>query len=353
MKYADRVKETTTSTGTTINLAGAASGFQGFVAAGLTGADIPYAIVSGTAWEVGLGTVTDASPDTLARDTILASSNSGSAITLSGTSDVYNSLPADIVGDGLVVSEETADSDITGVVNTLHNVDMNDGSTPFTAVRTFTLPAGAKAGQSCAVRITNGDADYELQIRNATGDTIDGTNYSGTNLTKLFITGELMVFRMVADDTWVTWIDGRIPCKLHAHRNNTAQSVVDNTWDKMEFTTANYDVGDCYDSSTNYRWTARRGGTYHVSTRVAGVDTLATGAQNVAVYKNGSLDKTGRLNSGETGTLQDKSVECDLELVDGDYLETWVDWNFASGAATDMSGAESRSWLEVVEILGN
>jgi hypothetical protein len=77
----DRVKETTETDGTgTISLAGAATGFQSFVAAVGNGNTTYYAIedADGSAWEVGIGTITDASPDTLARTTILASSNSGS-----------------------------------------------------------------------------------------------------------------------------------------------------------------------------------------------------------------------------------------------------------------------------------
>jgi len=93
----DRVKETTTTTGTgTLNLAGAVAGFQTFVAGVGTTNTTYYAIedANGTAWEVGLGTVTDASPDTLSRSTILASST-GSAISLSsGTHTVFGTYPA-------------------------------------------------------------------------------------------------------------------------------------------------------------------------------------------------------------------------------------------------------------------
>lgn len=79
----DRVKETTTSTGTgTINLAGAATGFEGFVSAVGSGNSCYYTILdaNGSAWEVGIGTVTDAATDTLSRTTILESSNSDNAI---------------------------------------------------------------------------------------------------------------------------------------------------------------------------------------------------------------------------------------------------------------------------------
>ena len=76
----DRVKQTSTSTGTgTINLsASAETGFETFVAGiGTTNSTFYCISHDGTAdFEVGIGTVTDASPDTLSRTTIISSSNS-------------------------------------------------------------------------------------------------------------------------------------------------------------------------------------------------------------------------------------------------------------------------------------
>ena len=93
----DRVQETTTTTGTgTVTLAGAVTGFQAFSVIG-DGNTAYYAITSGDDFEVGLGTYT-ASGTTLSRDTILESSNSGSAITLSGTSNVFVTYPAEKSG---------------------------------------------------------------------------------------------------------------------------------------------------------------------------------------------------------------------------------------------------------------
>jgi len=75
----DRVKETTTTTGTgTYTLAGAEAGFQAFSAVG-DGNTTYYACTNNTEWEVGIGTYT-ASGTTLARTTILASSNSDSSV---------------------------------------------------------------------------------------------------------------------------------------------------------------------------------------------------------------------------------------------------------------------------------
>jgi len=94
----DRVKETTTTTGTgTVNLAGAETGFESFVA-GIGNSNTCYYTIahqSADEFEVGLGTVTDASPDTLARTTVISSSNSDSAVNFSsGTKDVFCTLPA-------------------------------------------------------------------------------------------------------------------------------------------------------------------------------------------------------------------------------------------------------------------
>ena len=94
----DRVKETTTTTGTgNITLAGAVTQFVAFSSVYTVGDNyVPYAIAgqTGTEWEVGIGTYVSA--NTLQRDTILASSNSGSAVSFSaGTKDVWVNFSAD------------------------------------------------------------------------------------------------------------------------------------------------------------------------------------------------------------------------------------------------------------------
>ena len=93
----DRVKETSTTTGTgTFDLGGAVSGFESFVTAIGNGNTTYYSIVNENGeFEVGLGTVTDAATDTLSRDTILSSSNSDAAVNFSaGTKNVFCTLPA-------------------------------------------------------------------------------------------------------------------------------------------------------------------------------------------------------------------------------------------------------------------
>lgn len=92
----NRIRETTTSTGTgTINLGGAVDAtHETFVAGVGDGVKTRYCIVSQSPsdgqWEVGRGTVTDASPDTLSRDVVEASSNGDALVNFSaGTKYVY------------------------------------------------------------------------------------------------------------------------------------------------------------------------------------------------------------------------------------------------------------------------
>ena len=91
----DRVKETSTTTGTgTYTLAGAISGFETFASIG-NGNTTYYCCILGSDFEVGIGTYT-ASGTTLARTTILQSSNSDSAVNWgSGTKVIFCTLPAE------------------------------------------------------------------------------------------------------------------------------------------------------------------------------------------------------------------------------------------------------------------
>lgn len=121
---ADRVKETTTTTGTgTLDLAGAATGFQGFVAGAGDGEEVYYAIVGQAGggaegeWETGIGTVTDAATDTLSRDTVLANSNGDqNAVNFSaGTKDVFITAPASLLGSMPRVISSHSPSDVANI----------------------------------------------------------------------------------------------------------------------------------------------------------------------------------------------------------------------------------------------
>ena len=116
----DRVRETTTTTGTgAVALGGAVSGFETFAAGIGNSNTVYYAIVHRTAaeFEVGLGTLDGDSSD-LTRTTVISSSNSDSAVNFaSGTKDVFCTLPA----------SKTVFEDASGHVTLPHDLFIQGG----------------------------------------------------------------------------------------------------------------------------------------------------------------------------------------------------------------------------------
>jgi hypothetical protein len=174
----DRVRETTTTTGTgTITLAGAIAGFQSFSAIG--NANTTYYTINlpgANEWEVGLGTYT-ASGTTLSRDTILASSNSGSAVNFSaGTKDVFCTYPA-----GRSVYYDTSTNvSINNTLDTTNvevtNIRAKDG----TAAIVLTDSTGAV---SISTNLTIGDASGDTLTINGTAvSTPNGLNFDSDTL---------------------------------------------------------------------------------------------------------------------------------------------------------------------------
>jgi hypothetical protein len=99
--FADRVRVNTATTGTgTINLGTAITGFRTFataVTAGslASGCSIYYAIEdTAGAWEIGTGVYTAGAPDTLTRVVGASSLGGTTALTLSGTAQIYLTLTA-------------------------------------------------------------------------------------------------------------------------------------------------------------------------------------------------------------------------------------------------------------------
>jgi molybdopterin-binding protein len=138
----DRVRETSTTTGTgTFTLAGAVAGFQTFSSAIGNTNTTYYTITNNTEWEVGIGTV---GAGTLARTTILASSNSGSAVSFSaGTKDVFCTYPA-----GKAV---TTDAIGTIASQNSNNVSITGGSIAVTSDPTTALQVATKQYVDAAI----------------------------------------------------------------------------------------------------------------------------------------------------------------------------------------------------------
>lgn len=186
----DRIKETTATTGTgTLTLGGAVTGFQTFSAV-LSNADTTYYAIfesSTGAFEVGLGTFT-LSGTTLSRDTILESSNAGSAINLTaGAADVFITYPA----EKSVYLD--ASGDVTSAAGQIDISNFNNDSGYTTNTGTVTSVA-ASAGTGISISgspitttgtltITNTAPDQTVVLTAGTGISTSGTypNFTVTN----------------------------------------------------------------------------------------------------------------------------------------------------------------------------
>jgi len=119
--FENRVGETTTVVGTgTINLAGVKTGYVSFNSVYDTNDTMRYLIQSsdGSEWEIGTGTFTDATPDTLARTTVEDSSNSGSKVSFSaGTKNVYHIASAADLDSFLAETEIDASSELLAIMD--------------------------------------------------------------------------------------------------------------------------------------------------------------------------------------------------------------------------------------------
>lgn len=169
LKLVDRVKETTTGTGTgDISLGGAETGFQAFSAV-LNNGDTTYYVIDDNAgnWEVGLGTF-NTSPDTLSRTNVLASSNAGSAVSfVSGTKDVFIDVPASFLSS-LVT--------LTGVQILTHK-DLTDASNTFPTLNQSTTGSAAK--WATARLLAGNSVDGSANVAFANKFIVQGTTDSG------------------------------------------------------------------------------------------------------------------------------------------------------------------------------
>jgi len=273
--FADRVRETSTTTGTgALTLAGAVSGYQTFSSAIGNTNTCHYAIHHLTAneWEVGLGTIATSGP-TITRTTVFKSSNSDSAVDFSaGTKDVFVTYPADktVTSDGTqTLTNKTIDAsqlsgtvanarldaqlqDVAGLAVTNGNFIVGDGSN-------FVAETGATARTSLGL---------------GTAAVLD-TGISNTNVAK-FTTG-------VADDDFLkvdgTSIEGRSASEVLSDIGAQASDAQLTDVAGLAVTDGNFIVGD----GSNF--VAESGATVRTSLGLGTAATLDTGISNTNVAK--------------------------------------------------------------------
>jgi hypothetical protein len=266
----DRVKETTTTTGTgAVSLAGAVTGFETF-AAGIGNSNTVYYCIAHqdqAEFEVGLGTLDGDSSD-LTRTTVISSSNSDSAVNFSsGTKDVFCTLPASklifedanndaTVGRNLTVTGDLTVSgdDITLATNTSGAALIGDGTNfnPVAISGDITIAANGTAAIGSGV-IVNADINNSAAIAMSKTAFSAGTGVSLSTNTLSVDAAQTGITSLLATDIKIgeddqTKIDFETADEIHFYAANVEQVYLgDNIFGPQS--DSDVDLG-----STGVRW---------------------------------------------------------------------------------------------------
>jgi hypothetical protein len=313
----NRAKMSTSTTGTgTITLGSALSGYQTFAQAGITnGQTVRYAIEDGTNFEIGSGVYTS-SGTTLTRS-VTESSNSDSAISLSGSAEVFiTASAADIfVNDG-------ATSLTTTGVGTFASLDISgdidvDGTTNLDAVD---IDGAVNIAADLTIASTNkilfNDASQFIQGSSTTVLTIAATDEIDLTATTIDINGAVALNGAITGATNIT-----LSGELDAATGDFSGDVdVDGTLEADAITVngtalATVIAGTTVTNATN-------------SAHVLVTDNESTNEENLIAFVEGATSSTGNVGlemdgnfayNPSTGTVSATVFKGNIDAVDGDF----------------------------------
>jgi hypothetical protein len=175
---ADRIQETTNTTGTgAYTLGGAVAGFQTFASVASDTDTVYYAISDNVDFEVGLGTYASGG-GTITRTTVFSSSNSGSAVNWGiGTKNIFLTYPAD-----KAVLEDASNNVTVGnnliVGGTVDGVDIAARDAVLTTTTNTANAALPKAGGTMTGNLVL-NADPTAALQSATKQYVDNIAAAG------------------------------------------------------------------------------------------------------------------------------------------------------------------------------
>jgi len=353
----DRVKETTTTSGTgTYTLGGAVTGFETFTANLSDGDTTYYACTDNTDFEIGLGTFTT-SGTTLARTTILASSNSGSAVNwAAGTRTIFCTLPAakavflDASGNATI----EGDVDIDGITN----LDVTDIDGTLNVAGETTLQTHLNMGDGDIIKL-GADADLTIQHDGSASYITD----SGTG--SLNIRGTDLNLQDASGNSYINMSDNGTGGTVIL-KHNTAIKLTTKTDGILitgEVAATSLDISGDADIDGTLEADAITVGGTALNTVIAGVtvtnatnavnstnsahvlvtDNESTNEENLIAFVEGATSSTGNVGlemdgnfayNPSTGTVTATIFKGNIDAVDGDFDGTLEADAITVGGAT-------------------
>jgi hypothetical protein len=199
-------------------------------------------------------------------------------------------------------------------------------------------------GQNISIGIDNDDND-NYEISNTT--TLTGTTYADANT----------MFRLHTESGSEGILDLNHQSRARAYRSGSTQSIPDSTWTKIQFNAENYDEKSEFDSTTNYRFTAKEDGFYQVNSRTRYTITAAAANNylSIAIYVNGTAYAYGNnlavgTSAGNTDIYSNNApvVSDVVYLTAGQYIEIFTYQN--SGAARVINQNTQETYVSIHKV---
>ena len=104
-----------------------------------------------------------------------------------------------------------------------------------------------------------------------------------------------------------------------------AQSIPTSTWTKIQYNVENYDTANCYDNSTNYRFTPNVAGYYIFLVSAGYTSGSAPSVSGIGIYKNGGQYRYSPVNyfTGASGSTMQGTYSAYMNGTT-DYIEAIV-----------------------------
>jgi hypothetical protein len=150
--------------------------------------------------------------------------------------------------------------------------------------------------------------------------------------------------------TGTVMVSGNMPA-FSAYLSSN-QSISNNTWTKVQINTEEFDTNNCYDNSTNYRFTPTVAGYYQVNFCVAGGYQASNQTIGSRIMKNGSAWKENVIYLASANTIDDYyAVTASVIYLNGstDYLEFY---GYVQGSTPLIYGSQTQTYVSAAMIRG-
>lgn len=124
-------------------------------------------------------------------------------------------------------------------------------------------------------------------------------------------------------------------------RSTSNQSVTTSTWSKINFNAEEFDTANCFDSTTNYRFTPNVAGYYQFT--VSAGCTVSSTVSGIGLFKNGAPFKYLTISyiSTSPNNVQNGSVLCYLNG-SSDYVEGYF---YSNGTSPTVYADQSQTYF--------